>query len=218
MPKAIKKKAEKKGKPEENIVGTIQEAIRRRQKTLLMSAGAALAIMIIAAGAFYFLKSRADKFEELNYTGYKLFYGIGTPMPPAERYKQALAAFEEAGRIKKSPYTLYYAGASRYELGDYDKALKSFSELKASYPADENYLPLAGLKTAMIYIKTGRNEEALKELDRLINSKNPSLRDTALAESANLLKGMGREEEAAGRLARLKKEFPESPYVKEEAP
>jgi len=215
MPKAIKRKAVK-GKTEENIVESLQETLKARKKTLLIGAGAALAIVLIVLGTFYFMKSRTRKFEELNYTGYRLFYGMGTPMPPQERYRQALASFEEARKIKKSPYTLYYIGASRYELGAYDEAIKIFGELKKSFPEDKNYVPLTTIKSAMAYAKTGRMNEALKELDGLVNVKDSPMRDAALAESANILKSMGKEAQAAERLETLKKEYPESPYAKEE--
>jgi tetratricopeptide (TPR) repeat protein len=217
MPKAIKRKTVK-PKREENVVETLQETLKARRRIILMSAGAALLILLIAGGAFYFIKSRAQNFDELNYTGYKLFYGMGNPMPPQERYRQALEKFEEARKIKETPYTLYYIGAAQYEMGKYDEAAKTFTELKTAFPKDATYVPLADMKLATIYMKTGKNEEALKSLDAIINSGNQPLRETALWESAALLKSMGKNTEAEQRLATLKKEFPESPYLQPEKP
>lgn len=218
MPKAIKKKTVKKIKTEENIVETLQESIKERQKTILMSVAAVLVLALAVGGYFWYKGSREARFEELSYTGYRLYYGLNVknPLPPAERYKKALSDFTEAASIKKSPYLLYYIGACQYELGNYQEAIKTFNDLNASFPADENYLPLGRYKTAMVYRKLGNQEELLKTLDLLASSKNPSLRDVALYESAALLRSMGRTDEADKRMEQLRKEFPDSPYAKAE--
>lgn len=215
MPKAIKKKITKKIKSEENIVETLQESIKQRQKTIFAGVGAVLVLALILAGYFWYTGSRETTYEELSHSGYQLFYGITVKntLLPAERYRKALADFTEASKIKKTPYVLYYIGACQYELGNYQEALKTLNDLNAAFPTDQDYLPLSRYKIAMIYMKMGNQEEALKSLDTLANSP---LRATALSESAALLKSMGKTDEAEKKIEQLKKEFPDSPYLKAE--
>lgn len=221
MPKAIKKKIEKKTKPEEPIT-TIQQTLRRRQKTLVTATVALLLAAAIVGGGALYIRGMAKKAAELNFKGYSLFYSPSTATEPVaaqpDRLNQALESFQKAYAAKKSPYSLYYAGAVQYELGKYEDAIKTLQELERRYPQNNEYLPLGYLKTAMAYLKLGKKEEALGALDRLDRQAGALYKDLALYESGRLLESMGKKEEAKEKYERLKKEYPESPYATDLTP
>jgi tetratricopeptide (TPR) repeat protein len=217
MPRPIKKRQVKKTRNEgQDIYAALQRATAGRRKLLIASAAAVIVLIVVVGGVLLYRGSQRKKFDEYNYNGYKLYYSLyqKTPLPPGQRLTQALESFQKAYAIKKNPYSLYYIGATLYELGRYDDAVKAFKELGSRFPDSWRYIPLTYYKIAMADLRMSRNDEALKYLDSLSNYKSGAFRDLALYESGRVLEGMGRKEEARKMFERLKKEFPESSFSK----
>ncbi|MDA8168278.1 MAG: tetratricopeptide repeat protein, partial [Nitrospiraceae bacterium] len=173
MPKTIKKRpAKKAGAEETRVLSTLKETVSRRQKTILTASAAAVLFFALAAGVFFYFRNSAAKANEYNYEGYSLYYNLYTkePLTPGERFQKALGYFQKAYSKKKSAYALYYIGASQYELGKYDDAIKTLTGLTKKYPSGE-YTSLALYKMAMASFRLGKNGDALKYFDTLEKSK-----------------------------------------------
>lgn len=219
MPKAIKKKTVKQAKKEENLTTVLSTAKRFRSWEMhyRIAAIAVPLVILLTAGFYFYGKTASREADKFQYEGYKLFYGLyqAKPMPGAARYEQAAENFMKAYREKGSPVSLYFMAASYYELGRYEEAAAALTELNAKFPDDERFVPLTYYKMAMIKLRQGGMEEALRHLETLYNYKTASYKDLSLMESARILKGMGRNEEAKRKYEALLKDFPNSPFAKE---
>ena len=220
MPKAIKKKVTKPVKTEEGMMGIfsrVREVIAERQK-LFVSIVVSLVILCLALAGFSMYRSNArERAEALEYEGYKLYYGMFQKIPLQQegRYQAALEKFRKAYELRKSPYLLFYVANCYYDMGKYDEALKALKELNEQFPDDERFVPLSYYKMAVINLKKGDREAALKLLNTLSNYKTASFKDLALIESGRILESMGQTGEAARKYEEITKNFPGSPFVEE---
>lgn len=215
MPKVIKKRIEKKPEHEGDIretVEDIRERLKERQKTLVYALLIFGVLVITIGGFFIYSKVNTSKALELQYEGYRLFYGdtqAAQFMTPADRYKNALEKFKQSYAAKKNPVVLLYIANSHYELGNYDEAIKSLKDLTSRY-SDPKIVPLAYYKLAMAYIKKGDMNSALNTLNNLASIKDSPLQDMALFESGKLLEAMGKPDEAKAKYKELVSKFPKS--------
>ncbi len=214
MPKVIKKRAEKKAHKEENISETvvdIRKKIKERQRTLVFSLIAFGAVLLLAGAFFIYNKTTTSKARELEYEGYKAFYGTGQAqtISPQERYKSALEKFKGSYAAKKNPVVLLYIANSYYELGNYDEAVKTLQDLTKRY-SDPKVVSLAYYKMAMAYESKNDMPSALDALNKLAGIKDSPLQDMALMESAHVLEVMGKAEEAKDKYKELVSKFPKS--------
>jgi len=219
MPKAIKKRIAKPAKKEEDvksIIHGVRESLGERQRFLVPVMIAAVVLLIVVAGGLIYRSNMNAKAEALEFEGYKAYYGFQQrqPLQGGERYQKALEDFKKAYETRKSPYALFYIANCYDEMGRYDDALKTLKELNERFPDDERFVPLSYYKMAVITLKKGDKEAALKFLDTLYNYRTSSLKDLALLESAKILESMGKTEEAAKKLEELKKNFPTSPFLR----
>lgn len=220
MPKVIKKKTTKKPKTEEEIktiVETTKGLISKRRRVLLPAIAILSALIIVIGGIFIYRSSQMKRVVTLEYDAYKTFYSLyqRQPISQTDRYEQALERFKKAYSVRKTPVSLFYISSCYYGLGKYDEALKALKELNERFPDDENFVPLSYYKMAMISLKKGEREEALKYLETLYNYKTGSFKDLALLEMARILEGMDRKEESLKRYEELAKNFPNSPFINE---
>lgn len=220
MPKVIRKKRAKSAKAEEgvkDILSGTKDYISERQKIFVPVIIVIVTLSIAVAGFFIYRSHAGKKARVLEYEGYRIFYGLyqRQPVQNAESYQQALAKFREAYDLKKSPLSLFYSASCLYETGKYDEALKYLKELNERFADDEAFVPLSYYKMAMISIKKGDRESALKFLDTLGQHRTAAMRDFALLESAKILESMGRKEESAKKYREITKDFPWSPFVEE---
>ena len=216
MPKPIKKRPEKKKKTEDIAVyDELKETIAKRQKTLLAGTVSAIVIIVIAAGVYFFNQNAVSRANDYNAKGYAVFYGLSpeTPASAQGRYQEALSLFEKAYGARKSAYSLYYIGASQYELGQYQQAIETLSGLYSRYPGNAQFVPLSLYKLAMAELRLGKNAEALKYLGMMESSSFESLKDMAYYEDARLLESMGKKDEAKRKFLELMEKFPQSPYT-----
>jgi tetratricopeptide (TPR) repeat protein len=220
MPKAIKKKAVKQAKAEEGVKNVIQdtrEFIREKQRILVPAVIAIIVLCIGVAGFSMYRSSVKKEADALEYEGYKLYYGLYQKQPFAKEghYQEALEKFRKAYEKRQSPLSLFYIANCLYSLGKFDDALKSLKELNERYPDDESFVPLSYYKMAVINVRKGDREAALKLLDTLYNHRAGTFKDFALVESARLLDKMGKKEESVKKYEELAKNFPESPFADE---
>ncbi|MDA8086287.1 MAG: tetratricopeptide repeat protein [Nitrospiraceae bacterium] len=215
MPKSIKKRPPKKARTEEiPVYSELKQTIARRQKAVLVAAVSAAVVLALAAGLYFHHTGTVRRANGYNARGYALFYGLSPEAPASDqlRYQQALSWFEKAYGERKSAYSLYYIGASQYELGQYAQAVATLQRIYSRYPDDAQFVPLSLYKLAMTELKLGKNDDALKYLRMMENSQFDSLKDMAYYEDGRLLESMGKKDEARQKFAELMQKFPQSPY------
>ena len=219
MPRPIKKRLEKKGQEKGDIretVEDIKEVLRKRQRNLIYLFSASIVIVILIIGFVVYSKTTASKASELEFEGYKLYYGdnLIIPLSNEERYRKALDMFSKAYKTRKRPYPLLYMANCHYELGNYDDAIKLLSDLNNQF-SDPNIISLSYYKMAMAYMKKGDMEKALEALKNIYTIKGSTLNDIALFESGRILEKMGKKEEANQKFKELVDRFPKSQLLDE---
>jgi predicted negative regulator of RcsB-dependent stress response len=220
MPKPIKKKIAKKitsGTDASGTLSKLKKSVEER-KRFFTTAVAAVVLSAIAIGGFFFYSNtRKNKAQKLEYAAYKTYYGLYQKQPVAseERYKKAAEMFKKAYDARKSPVSLYYIAICNYELGKYEESLNALKELNQKFPDDEMFVPLSYYKMAMISLKKGSAEEALKSFDVLYNYKTGTYKDLSLIESGKILEAQGNAVEAKKKYEELLKDFPTSPFAEE---
>lgn len=221
MPKAIKKKIPKKSLDTEadvkEKISSFKNTLRERQKTALKYIGIFLIILITVVIYLIYSYTSEKKALSLQYEAYKIYHSAQRieATNKDEQMKKALEVFKKAYETKKSPITLFYIAASYSELRNYDEALKTLKEFIKKYSDEDKFIPLAYHKIAMIYIKKGDINEAMKTLDSLSNIKSDIYKDLALIEYGRLLEKSGKNEEAKKKYEELVNKYPASPFLEE---
>lgn len=221
MPKAIKKRVLKKtADTEAEIKGRLADlgnTIRQQQKTILKYGSVILAIVIGISSLLLYEYTSKKKAKRLEYEAYKIYHGEYQvqSLNREEQYKKALDIFKKAYDIRKSALSLFYISYCYYELGKYDDALKTLKDFTQRYSNEDRFIPLVYQKTAMVYIKKGDINEAMKTLDILYNLKGDIYKDFALMEYGKLLERDGKLEEAKKKYKELTIKFPNSPFTDE---
>ncbi len=221
MPKVIKKRVQKKtiateAEVKDKLAG-LKDTLKERQK-LVLKYGVGVLFIIIAIISFllynYTSHKKARTFE---YEAYKIYYNEyqGPSLNDEEHYKKALDIFKKAYDIRKSPLSLFYIAACYYELGKYDDALKTLKDFTQRYSKEDRFIPLVFQKMAMVYIKKGDINEAMKTLDNLYNLNSNIYKDFALMENGRLLEKEGKLDEAKKKYKELTTKFPNSPFLDE---
>ncbi|MBI3592719.1 MAG: tetratricopeptide repeat protein [Nitrospirae bacterium] len=219
MPKAIKKRTEKKIHKEGDISETvvdIREKLKERQRTLVYSLLVFGVVVIAVSSFFIYNKVTTSKALELEYEGYKIFYGESQAQiaPPADRFKNALEKFKASYAARKNPAVLLYIANCYYELGNLDETLKTLKDLTTQY-SDPKIISLAYYKMAMTYVRKGDMTNALNTLNSLASIKDSPLQDMALLESGKILESMGKTDDARKKYNELINKFPKSSLVNE---
>lgn len=220
MPKVIKKKVTKPARAEEgvqNVIHDTRQFISERQRILFPVVIAIVLIAIAAAGFTLYRSNMRKEAAALEYEGYKLYYVLFQKQPFAkeDQYQKALEKFRKAYEKRRSPLSLYYIACCYYDLGKYDDSLNALKELNERFPDDVSYVPLSYYKMAVINVRKGDKEAALKLLDTLYNYRSGSFKDLALAESARIIETMGKKDDSAKKYEELTKNFPDSPFAAE---
>jgi len=138
----------------------------------------------------------------------------------AEKYRKAVAEFDEVARkygsLDAGRRARYYAALSRLELGEYDAAEKSLSEIAARRDGDGLESSLARLALADLHRRRGQLDKAIEGYRRLIEDSSFVLpRDHVLLELASTLEAAKRPAEAEAAYRRIVDEFPGSVYAPE---
>jgi predicted negative regulator of RcsB-dependent stress response len=221
MPKAIKKKSRKKPIETETEVkdkiSDLFETVRVKQKTVLTYGVGALVVALAIAALFLYRYYAAEKSRELTYQAYKFYYNEyqGNSLSKEERVSRALDLFQKAYMKNRSAPLLLYIASSLYELERFDEALDKLNDFTKKYSSEKNLIPLAYQKMAMIHLKKGAKDEALKTLHDLINSESTIYKDYALIESGRILENAGKKEEAIEKYKKLSELHSDSPFYDE---
>lgn len=220
MPKPIKKKIVKKTATESEVKGLLfklKESLMENRTVFITTTLIFILAIAAIAGFLIYNNTMRGKAEKFEYEAYKVYFGLyqKQPMLKEERYKRALDIFKKAYDTKKSPVALFYIANCYFELERYDEAVNTLKELNQKFPDDERFVPLSYYKMAMISLKRGNSDEALKSLDVLYNYKTGAYKDLSLIESGKILETMGRVEEAKKKYEELTKNFPQSPFIEE---
>jgi tetratricopeptide (TPR) repeat protein len=138
----------------------------------------------------------------------------------AEKHRKAAAEFDAVARkygsLDAGRRARYYAALSRMELGEYDTAEKSLSEIAARRDRDALEASLARLALADLHRRRGQLDKAIEDYRRLIDDSSFVLpRDHVLLELASTLEAAKRPAEAGAAYRRIVEEFPESVYAAE---
>ena len=219
MPKIIKKRISKHEGSDEGLqdtVNDIRDRLKERQRALVIGLAAFLVVLIAAGGFYIYNKSQRDKAAELQREAYQLFYNENATQPSVsgDNYRKALDLFTKSFDIRKRADVLLYIAYCKYELGNYDDAIKTLKELNNKFP-DPRITPLAYLKMAEAYLKKGDSTDALATLKDLASIKDGIFQDMALMESGRVLESQGKKEEAKAVFKDLVTKFPNSPLAAE---
>jgi tetratricopeptide (TPR) repeat protein len=138
----------------------------------------------------------------------------------AEKHRKAAAQFDEVARkygsFDAGRRARYYAALARTELGEYDAAEKSLSEIAAQRDRDALEASLARLALADLHRRRGQVDKAIEDYRRLIGDSSFVLpRDHVLLQLASTLEAANRPAEAGAAYRRLVEEFPNSVYAPE---
>lgn len=220
MPKVIKKKAVKHTKPDmdvKDILDGSREFVQNKRSVLLPVLIVVIIASIVISGVFIYRADINKKAAALEYEAYSVYYNLNQkqPLQKEEPYLLALEKFKKAYETKKSPFSLFYMASCHYNTGKYDEALKTLKTLNEQFPDDERFVPLSYYKMAVVNLKKGDMETALKLLETLYNYKTGYFKDLALIESARILDAIGKREEADKKYEELAKNFAASPFAEE---
>ncbi|MBI4653949.1 MAG: tetratricopeptide repeat protein [Nitrospirae bacterium] len=223
MPKAIKKRDIKKITVKEegvkDIISHIMDFIRGRKKTLILLSSVAVAVIVIFAAFKIYTVSLAKKAYSLEIEAANYYYGINlkSPLTEAQRWEKSLELYQQSLKLKPTPVVQFYIGNCYYKLRDYSNAINTYIGFISKYSEDDaNALfPLVYWKLASSYIGAGKNDDALKTLQRLKEFKKGTFKGSALFKEAQLYEAMGKPEDSQKRYEELIKEFPNSPLSAE---
>ena len=198
-------------------------------------AAAVVAVVALAAfGVTSYLGHRRSEAERAFVKALDTFHSpVSTELPEgfepppgpvfasaAEKHRKAAAEFDEVARkygsLDAGRRARYYAALSRLELGEYDAAEKSLSEIAARRDRDALEASLARLALADLHRRRGQLDKAIEDYRRLIDDSSfLRPRDHVLLELASTLEAAKRPAEAGAAYRRVVEEFPESVYVAE---
>lgn len=104
--------------------------------------------------------TESDKYVGVTDTG--MYYNAGLAAMNAKKYDEAIKFFQKCADMKYQGVNPYYQISQSYmEIGDTLKAEALLKSLPDKFPGDKNIT----LNLIDLYIKAGKNEEALKYLD-----------------------------------------------------
>jgi predicted negative regulator of RcsB-dependent stress response len=220
MPRAIKKKARKKGVGSEgeiqDVFTDIKDKLQKKQKTILVYSLIGLSAILVLGIILFSQYSADQKSRELEKRAYNIYYNLNQnkSLSKQEQYQQALDLFLQAYSKQKSPRVLLYIASSYFELERYDDALKTLNDFTKKHANAKALLPITYQKIAAIQLIKGDKEAALKTLDTLYKSAT-IYQDYALIETGRLLEKDDKKTEAAAKYKELIEKFPGSPFVEE---
>jgi tetratricopeptide (TPR) repeat protein len=103
--------------------------------------------------------TESDKYAGAVDTG--MYYNAGLAAVNSSKYAEAIKYFEKCGEMKYMGITPYFQMSEAYlSMGDTAKAESTLTGLAAKFPTDKNVT----LQLIDLYIKGGKNEDALKYL------------------------------------------------------
>ena len=222
---------------QDELVSGFQQASRwtsAHGSEVKVTAAVVAVVALVAFGVTSYLSHRRSEAERAFARALDTFHSpVSTELPEgfepppgpvfgsaAEKHRKAAAEFDEVARkygtLAAARRARYYAALSRMELGEYDAAEKSLSEIAAQRDRDALEASLARLALADLHRRRGQLDKAIDDYRHLIDDSSFVLpRDHVLLELASTLEAAKRPAEAAAAYRRLVEEFPDSVYAAE---
>lgn len=194
-----------------------KKVLEKKQKTLAAYGLIAISAAVVIGGIAVYRFSANDKAQRFEYEAYKTYYNMyqKSPLADPDKAQKALELFRQAYEKKKSPRVLLFIADAYAELSKYDEALKELDEFTKRFVREEALIPLAYQKMAVLQLKKGNKDEALKTLDRISSASGDMLKDFALIQKARILEQDGKKDEASAKYKELTDKYPQSPYIEE---
>jgi tetratricopeptide (TPR) repeat protein len=221
---------------QDELVSGFQQASRwttAHRSEVKVTAAVVVVVALAAFGVMTYVGHRRSEAERAFSAALDTFHspvsaelpeGFEPPPGPtfrsaAEKDRKAAAEFDEVARkygsLDAGRRARYYAALSRMELGEYDTAEKSLSEIAARRD-DALESSLARLALADLHRRRGQLDKAIEDYRRLIDDSSFVLpRDHVLLELASTLEAAKRPTEASAAYRRIVEEFPGSVYAPE---
>jgi tetratricopeptide (TPR) repeat protein len=222
---------------QDELVSGFQQASRwtvEHGQEVKVTAAALAAVGLVAFGIMSYQGHRRGEADRAFSEGLETFHapisaelpeGFEAPPGPvyasaAEKYKKAAAQFDDVARkfgsLDAGRRARYYGALSRMEMGEYDAAEKSLTEIGERRDRDALDSSLARLSLAELHRRRGQLDKAVEDYRRLADDSSFALpRDHVLSELAATLEEAKRPAEAATTYRRLFEEFPGSVYAAE---
>jgi len=215
-----KKKITKRELKEDTLVLTyfkVQNLISDYRKQIGIVAVSA--VVLLGAGVVYNNNRTANEQKAAVELG-KVFtyfdngsYKLAVDGIPEKNFIGLKSIADNYGSTPSGELAMYYLANAYYKLDDYDKSLKYFEE----FDTDDELLKTSTLSgTAACYEAKGEFLEAAKYFERAARSTSDKvLLPENLANAARDYILAGKKEKAVDIFKRIKKEFPESPQLRE---
>ncbi|PYQ00472.1 MAG: hypothetical protein DMF83_27970 [Acidobacteria bacterium] len=222
---------------QDELVSGFQQASRwttAHGSEVKVTAAVVAVVALAAFGVTTYLGHRRSEAERAFATALDTFHApVSTELPEgfepppgpvfasaAEKNRKAAAQFDEVARKYGSFDTgrraRYYAALARMDLGEYDPAEKSLSEIAAQRDRGALEASLARLALADLHRRRGLLDKAIEDYRHLIDDSSFVLpRDHVLLELASTLEAARRPVEAGAAYRRIVEEFPGSVYAAE---
>jgi tetratricopeptide (TPR) repeat protein len=152
--------------------------------------------------------TESDKYVGITDTG--MYYNAGLAAMNAGKHDEAIKYFEKCGEMKYLGVTPYFQISQSYlEMGDTVKAEALLKSLPDKFPGDKNIT----LQLIDLYIKAGKNDDALKNL-AIAKADDPGNYSLFFAEGVIFLNQLKYDEAIADltKSVELKSDFYDSQY------
>lgn len=151
------------------------------------------------------------------------YYDINSPVPgdkpmgSLDRYKKAKELFDQVakqhGGTPGANIARYYKANSEMEMGDFEPAIKGYSEVIANAGDNPVLVSLATMRLASAYLVMGDKQKAIDTFQNEIKAEKGFMKDAAIFMVAKVYESDGRTEDAKRAYEKLQKEYPKSQYL-----
>lgn len=221
MPKPIKKRITKKSvTKEDEVKSTLLHGfhfMKEKKRPALVVASVAGAILALFLVVSFYNASVKKEAYTLELQAYEYYYGTSPDgaMTEEARWKKAAELFQKSVEKRSTPAAVFYLGNCYYKLGDYESAIREYTAFTTEFGNAKEILPIVYQKLAAAYMKAGKEQEALKTLEKLSGITGRNFKDTALVIEARYYESIGRPMEELQRYREILSQFPDSPWFSE---
>lgn len=192
------------------------EYIKANRKKIINGVCVALAVVIGYSLYLFYSKTQEDK----------AFYQLSQDMAWYEKATQQSADAVSLEEIKKKSDAFFddYSGTSAsmlaranyaqlfFRKGDYNEAVKRYTELLGNVRRDEGLINLALCALGQSYKALNKPEEAIRNFETLVDSSCPLKKDEALFNMGLIYESKGDTEKSRKAFSRIVDEFPDSMF------
>ncbi len=172
-------------------IGAVVGYIRENRKRVYIGSGAALGIILIAVG-WYFYRLDYEKNAEKLYTAAFMYYHFAPP--GQENALQVIRMYREV--VDKYPgsrgasQSLFSLGNVYYRLGDYDRAIQSYRDFLSEAGGKDGLKVLAYSGMGYCYEAKGEPAKALESYENASKNASGAFAGMTYANMARICLGM----------------------------